>query len=82
MPVLTVRDPNDDESFVLLEFERHASHCSRYSGPLSAYCEGRRLCVRGNQYANSVTNIYTAKTATHTPWLTVAWVRRPWEGTT
>jgi len=53
-PILRVRDLQDDEKFVLYEFERHASHCSRCANPLSAFRERRNLCPRGHQYAVDV----------------------------
>jgi hypothetical protein len=54
VPVTPVRDPRDDEAYVLMRFERHAGHCSRCLDPLDAYREGRSLCERGHQYAIDV----------------------------
>ncbi|OXV09725.1 hypothetical protein Egran_02513 [Elaphomyces granulatus] len=53
-PVFRLRDLQDDEKFVLSEFERHASRCPRCANPLSAFRERRNLCSRGHQYAVDV----------------------------
>ncbi|KAF4230467.1 hypothetical protein CNMCM8980_002690 [Aspergillus fumigatiaffinis] len=53
-PVLRVRELEDDEEYVMTEFERHASHCSQCADPLRLYQEDRSLCDRGHQYALDV----------------------------
>jgi hypothetical protein len=63
-PILRVRDLQDDEKFVLCEFERHASHCSRCADPLSAFRERRNLCSRGHQYAVDVAEYLYRKNGT------------------
>ncbi|KAH8704948.1 hypothetical protein BGW36DRAFT_392682 [Talaromyces proteolyticus] len=60
-PVTRVRDLADDETFVLSEFEGHASKCSRCVDPLDTFREGRSLCERGLQYATDVANYVFSK---------------------
>jgi hypothetical protein len=55
-PVTRVRDLADDETFVLSEYEGHASKCSRCVDALDTFREGRSLCERGLQYASDVAN--------------------------
>jgi hypothetical protein len=55
-PVTRVRDLADDETFVLSEYEGHASKCSRCADALDTFREGRSLCERGLQYASDVAN--------------------------
>ncbi|EAW06615.1 uncharacterized protein ACLA_083100 [Aspergillus clavatus NRRL 1] len=54
VPVLRVRELEDDEEYVMTAFERHASHCSHCADPLRAHQEDRSLCDRGHQYALDV----------------------------
>lgn len=54
-PVVLVRELQDDEEYVMMAFERHASHCSQCADPIKTYEEGRSLCERGHQYAIDVT---------------------------
>lgn len=55
-PAVRVRSPRDDELYVMMVFERHASHCARCEDPLHAYRVGRSLCPRGMQRAVDVTS--------------------------
>ncbi|KAL2002417.1 hypothetical protein VTN02DRAFT_6841 [Thermoascus thermophilus] len=52
--VVPVRELHADEEFVLAEFERHASRCSRCADPWRVHKEGGTLCDRGHQYAIDV----------------------------
>lgn len=61
IPVTRVRDLADDETFVLSEFEGHASKCARCVDPLDAFRESRPLCNRGHQYAIDVANYVFSK---------------------
>lgn len=60
-PVTRVRDLADDETFVLSEYEGHASKCSRCADALDAFRERRSLCERGLQYASDVANYVFSK---------------------
>lgn len=60
-PVTRVRDLADDETFVLSEYEGHASKCSRCVDALDTFREGRSLCERGLQYASDVANYVFSK---------------------
>ena len=52
--IVRVRSPRDDELYVMMVFERHASHCEHCKDPLHAYEAGHSLCVRGEQCAVDV----------------------------
>ncbi|KAE8376272.1 hypothetical protein BDV26DRAFT_266058 [Aspergillus bertholletiae] len=60
-PVLPVRDLEADEEYVMVAFERHASHCPRCADPLGARKEDRSLCERGHQYAADVADYLYSK---------------------
>ncbi|KKK15997.1 hypothetical protein P175DRAFT_0438600 [Aspergillus ochraceoroseus IBT 24754] len=53
-PVLSVRDLEADEQYVMTAFERHANHCYRCMNPLDVHQKGHSLCDRGHQYAIDV----------------------------
>ncbi|KAL2217414.1 hypothetical protein M432DRAFT_640567 [Thermoascus aurantiacus ATCC 26904] len=53
-PPVPVRELEDDEEFVMTQFEEHASRCSRCANPLQVHKEGGTLCDRGHQYAIDV----------------------------
>ncbi|OJJ78102.1 hypothetical protein ASPBRDRAFT_50892 [Aspergillus brasiliensis CBS 101740] len=60
-PVVLVRDPEDDENYVISAYEGHANHCTRCADPMTAYEEKRSLCKRGTQYARDVTEYLRSK---------------------
>ncbi|GAB1202869.1 hypothetical protein BDV32DRAFT_118540 [Aspergillus pseudonomiae] len=60
-PVLPVRELEADEEYVMVAFERHASHCTRCADPLGARKEDRSLCERGHQYAVDVADYLYSK---------------------
>ncbi|BAE57111.1 unnamed protein product [Aspergillus oryzae RIB40] len=60
-PVLPVRDLEADEEYVMVAFERHASHCTRCADPLRARKDDRSLCERGHQYAVDVADYLYSK---------------------
>lgn len=60
-PVVLVRELYADEDYVMMAFERHASHCTRCADPLRTHEGGRSLCERGRQYAIDVTEYLYSK---------------------
>lgn len=60
-PVVLVRDPEADESYVISAYEAHADHCTRCADPMTVYEEKRSLCKRGTQYARDVAEYLRSK---------------------
>lgn len=60
-PVVLVREPHDDETYVMTAFERHANHCAQCADPLRTHQEGRTLCDRGHGYAVDVADYIYSK---------------------
>lgn len=60
-PILIVREPHDDELYVMYEFERHTSHCSQCSYYLRTHKEGCSICDRGEKYAVDVASYLYSK---------------------
>lgn len=55
-----VREPHDDEKYVMAAYERHSSRCTKCSIPFEL--SGRAsLCARGYQYARDVANYLFAQ---------------------
>ena len=59
--VVLVRELHADEEYVMMAFERHASHCTRCADPLLAHEQGQTLCDRGHQYAIDVAEYLYSK---------------------
>lgn len=51
-----MREPNDDEYYVMKAYERHTSRCPHCVRPLRIRGEGKALCDRGFKYARDVAN--------------------------
>lgn len=64
--VALVREPHDDELYVMDAFERHARHCETCADPLQTLDKGRSLCARGQQYAIDVAGyLYSKNSRAH-----------------
>lgn len=61
-----VRRLEPDEEYVVVEFERHATRCSRCIDALKTFDKGSTLCDRGNLYAVDVDKyIYSSNHKAH-----------------
>ena len=61
-----VRRLEPDEEYVVVQFERHATGCSRCSDALKTFDKGSTLCDRGNLYAVDVDKyIYSSNHKAH-----------------
>ena len=59
--VQSIRQPRDDELFVMLQFSSHASHCSICNNPYAAYCHNVALCARGLSLGKDVATYVYAR---------------------
>ena len=60
-----VREPHDDEQYVMTTYERHSSHCTQCVNPLKIQGAGQTLCGRGHKYARDVADYLFAQNGKH-----------------
>lgn len=60
-----MREPHDDENYVMTAYERHSNHCTRCVSPLKIQRLDQTLCYRGYKYARDVANYLFAQNGKH-----------------